>query len=296
MPLFSIIIPTYNRSDLLRQCINSVIAQRHTDYELIIVDDGSTDNTEHLILGIKDSRIKYLKQNHQERSNARNHGIQHAKGKYVCFVDDDDLLEENYLLDFYNYMLSGDKNDIILRTGYVEMKKGIKKYKPLYQKAIHKNPVQFAAYNMCGVWSLAIPRKYLTEDQFPSAFPHWQDTHLILRLLAKFPFKQINNHNYIYRIHDSRGSVKNKGADHFLSRAEINVAAMEDLFTNKKELLSPFLPEQTLSFLKAEKYIQYAVNAKKLGYTIIAKTLYHESKKSKWDLRLWKYYILYLVS
>lgn len=293
--MFSIIIPTYNRADLLSQCIESVLAQSFTDYELLVIDDGSTDSTAKMVSDFNDSKIHYSRQERQERSNARNYGIHLSKGTYVCFVDDDDLLEKNYLLDFQNHLNNSSQKDVILRTGFKELKEGIKKQKPLYQKAKHKNPVNFAAFNMCGVWSLAIPRKYLADDQFPSQFPHWQDTHLILRLLAKYPFVQLNNHNYIYRIHDSRGSVKDQGTDHFLSRAEINVAAIENLFTSKNELLSPFLPEKTLRFLKAEKYIQYAVNAKKLGYPNIAKTLYKKSKNQKWDLRLWKHYALFII-
>jgi len=296
MPLFSIIIPTRNRASLLQQCIESVISQTYQDYELIIIDDGSTDTTEQMVTMISDQRIKYFKQQHQERSQARNLGISLAEGRYICFVDDDDLLLQDYLQDFHNYLLAHDYKDVILRTGYQELKGETKKRMALYQKHKHKNPVNFAAYNMCGVWSLAIPSKFLIKDQFPTSFPHWQDTHLILRLFAQYPFVQLNNHNYIYRKHETSGSLKDDGATAFHARAEINVAAIKDLFTSQKELLSHFLPTQTLAFLKAEKYIQYAVNAKKIGYQKIANDLYKKSKEEKIDRRLWKYYISFLLS
>jgi glycosyltransferase involved in cell wall biosynthesis len=92
MPFFSIIIPTYNRENFLSKAINSVLNQTFEDWELIIVDDGSTDNTRILIADyIKlDQRIKYKYQDNQERSAARNQGIELAIGEYICFLDSDD--------------------------------------------------------------------------------------------------------------------------------------------------------------------------------------------------------------
>jgi glycosyltransferase involved in cell wall biosynthesis len=102
---FSVIIPTYNRADILPATIASVINQKFSDWELIVVDDGSTDNTKEVIEGIDDSRIKYLYQQNAERSEARNNGVNHSKGKYICFLDSDDFYEENYLQEMYNYII-----------------------------------------------------------------------------------------------------------------------------------------------------------------------------------------------
>ncbi len=72
-PFLSIIIPTYNRAHTLRRPIDSILAQTFTDWELIIVDDGSTDDTKEIIEAYKDPRIRYVWQENQERSAARNH-------------------------------------------------------------------------------------------------------------------------------------------------------------------------------------------------------------------------------
>lgn len=90
MPLFSIIIPTYNRAHILPRTIASVLAQTYSNWECIIVDDGSTDSTKDLIASYSDTRIKYVYQHNAERSAARNNGIRHAQGKYICFLDSDD--------------------------------------------------------------------------------------------------------------------------------------------------------------------------------------------------------------
>lgn len=91
--MISCIIPTYNRSVLLEDAIASILVQSYTDWELIIVDDQSTDNTKDLINKylVRDSRIKYFKNPGKGGSSARNYGIKKAKGDYIAFLDDDDV-------------------------------------------------------------------------------------------------------------------------------------------------------------------------------------------------------------
>jgi glycosyltransferase involved in cell wall biosynthesis len=95
--LFSIIIPTYNREKFIVKTIQSVLSQTYTNFELIIVDDGSTDNTEKVVREIEDQRIQYHQKENGERGAARNYGARLAKGKYVNFFDSDDLAYMNHL-------------------------------------------------------------------------------------------------------------------------------------------------------------------------------------------------------
>ena len=88
--LFSIIIPTYNRKDKLIQCINSVLANQNANYEIIVIDDGSTDNTKEMITG-RYPQIKYYYQKNKGVSCARNKGMEVARGDYIAFLDSDDL-------------------------------------------------------------------------------------------------------------------------------------------------------------------------------------------------------------
>lgn len=94
---FSIIIPTYNRAELIEKTIQSVLIQTFCDYEIIVVDDGSTDNTEEVVTSITSSKIIYHKKINAERGAARNTGIDLSKGKYITFLDSDDILYENHL-------------------------------------------------------------------------------------------------------------------------------------------------------------------------------------------------------
>lgn len=96
-PFFSVIIPTYNRAAFLLKTINSVLNQTEPDFELIVVDDGSTDSTETLVATVDDARLRYIKQENAERGAARNKGVLNANGQYVYFLDSDDLLYDNHL-------------------------------------------------------------------------------------------------------------------------------------------------------------------------------------------------------
>ena len=88
----SVIIPTYNRGNLIGDSIKSVLNQTYENLEVIVVDDGSTDNTKEEIDKIEDERVKYIKlMKNSGGSNARNIGIQNANGKYISFQDSDDI-------------------------------------------------------------------------------------------------------------------------------------------------------------------------------------------------------------
>jgi hypothetical protein len=90
MPFFSIVIPTYNRAPLLGEALESVFAQEFTDFEVLVVDDGSTDDTQ-AVLARYGERVRGLRQQNQGQGTARNLGIQHATGRYVVFLDSDDV-------------------------------------------------------------------------------------------------------------------------------------------------------------------------------------------------------------
>lgn len=89
-PIVSVIIPAYNRGYIIRKSIDSVLAQSFTNFELIIIDDGSTDDTKDVIESYNDDRIRYIYQDNAGACVARNNGISHSKGEYVAFHDSDD--------------------------------------------------------------------------------------------------------------------------------------------------------------------------------------------------------------
>ncbi len=95
--LISVVIPTYNRAHRIKRSALSVLNQTYKNIELIIVDDGSTDNTEDVVKTIDDERVVYIKQTNQGACAARNNGIDHAKGEFIAFQDSDDVWCPEYL-------------------------------------------------------------------------------------------------------------------------------------------------------------------------------------------------------
>jgi glycosyltransferase involved in cell wall biosynthesis len=96
-PYFSVIIPTYNRGPFIKDTIQSVLDQNYQSFEVIVVDDGSTDNTGEIIQSIPSSKIRYYKKKNEERGAARNFGMDRAKGEYITFLDSDDRYYPPYL-------------------------------------------------------------------------------------------------------------------------------------------------------------------------------------------------------
>lgn len=126
----SIIVPIYNAEKYLNKCIDSIINQSKKELEIILINDGSTDNSENIIKKYADKRIKYFKNKNQGIGKTRNFGIEKATGKYIMFLDSDDFLELNacekmfekvekdkldiVICDYYRYFDNGNKEEVKL--------------------------------------------------------------------------------------------------------------------------------------------------------------------------------------
>ena len=101
-PVVSIIVPVYNAEKFLNRCIDSILAQTYTDWELLLIDDGSKDASGRICdeYATKDERIRVFHKENGGVSSARNLGLDHAQGEWITFVDSDDYIEENFLKSF----------------------------------------------------------------------------------------------------------------------------------------------------------------------------------------------------
>ena len=105
--LISIIIPVYNSEKYLQRCIDSIKSQTYNNIEILLIDDGSTDNSLQICNenALKDSRINVIHKKNTGVSDTRNIGIAKSKGKYVSFIDSDDYIEKNYIKKLYNAII-----------------------------------------------------------------------------------------------------------------------------------------------------------------------------------------------
>lgn len=126
MPNVSIVIPVYNVEMYLTKCVESVLAQTYQDFELLLVDDGSTDNSGMICDAYiqKDSRVQVIHQNNQGQGGARNNGISAAKGKYLLFVDSDDYIHPQ-LLEKTVAVAEAEKCDVVMFNAVAVNENGV---------------------------------------------------------------------------------------------------------------------------------------------------------------------------
>lgn len=105
--LVSVVIPAYNRAHSLKRCVESVLNQTEQNFEIILVDDGSTDNTKEIIEAFDDPRIRYFYQKNGGGSKARNKGIDHSEGRYIAFLDSDDVFLPSHVANAIPFLMQG---------------------------------------------------------------------------------------------------------------------------------------------------------------------------------------------
>ena len=138
----SIIVPVYNVEKYLDRCLNSLINQTLKDIEIIIVDDGSTDNCPEIIekFAKTDSRIKIIRQKNSKIGAARNNGMKLAAGEYIGFVDSDDYIDENFYEELYN--TAKTYNADIVSANILKHKDKYNKYNVKYRTKKCTNKIQ----------------------------------------------------------------------------------------------------------------------------------------------------------
>lgn len=122
MPLVSVIIPSYNAESYIEECVNSVLSQSLKDFELIVVDDGSTDSTVNLVKTFQDNRLSLIEAPHSNAGRARNLGMSKATGNYLYFLDADDFISEDCLLKFTECAEETNADVVICKSHYLDDK------------------------------------------------------------------------------------------------------------------------------------------------------------------------------
>ena len=125
MTLISVIVPVYNVENYLTECVDSILNQTFKDFELILIDDGSTDNSGVLCdkFAELDSRVKVIHKKNEKQGAARNCGVRFAKGELVSFVDSDDYISSTYLEDLYKVYKNNDSS--IVCCDYIKGRNGV---------------------------------------------------------------------------------------------------------------------------------------------------------------------------
>lgn len=205
--LVSIIMPTYNRGKLIKRAVNSVLNQTHKNIELIVVDDGSTDNTKEVIKGINDNRIKYYSyKNNKGACYARNLGIKKAKGDYITFLDSDDEYLDNKVAVQLDAIIKSksDINFCKFSSHNVNDELGIEIPSKDKIKEFTTNGIYNTLFrgNFISTEAIFAKREVFNSELYDEELPRLQDFDLVLRLLKNFKCEFVNENlfsQYIQR-------------------------------------------------------------------------------------------------
>ncbi len=208
-PKVSIILPTYNRAHIIEKAIQSVLNQTYQDFEIIIIDDGSKDDTKKIIRGFqeKDNRIKYIRfEENKGAAAARNAGIKMSKGEYITFQDSDDewVIDK---LEKQMKVIETSSENIVVYCGFWRIDGDEKTYIPDINISnregnIHK---ELLKRNFIGTPSILLLKKNLEKiGMFDENLSRLQDWDLAIRLSKYYNFKLIDEPLYIsYVLSDS---------------------------------------------------------------------------------------------
>lgn len=226
----SVIIPTFDRGKLIANSIKSVLNQTIKNLEIIIVDDGSTDNTKEVIDKFQDSRIKYIKlDKNQGASNARNIGIKAAKGRYISFQDSDDI--------FYPNKLEIQLNNIINKKTDLDFCKINVLYNSTYNYLVPSSIIEkrfesgdfftelISNGNFISTQSILIKKSFMKKFLFDPNMPRLQDYDVILRMIPKVKIsytKEVLVDLHIQNDSLTLSPVKLKNAIYLLLKKEYN--------------------------------------------------------------------------
>lgn len=130
MPFFSVVIPLYNKQNFIETTLQSLLIQNFVDFEVLIINDGSTDSSEFIVKQFSDDRIKYFVQENQGVSAARNVGIYNSSADYICFLDADDFWYSNFLQSMRDIILKFPEQHVFASAIEIETSKNI--FKPQY--------------------------------------------------------------------------------------------------------------------------------------------------------------------
>lgn len=199
-PFFSVVISTFNRPHLLPRSIKSILDQTYKDFEIVIINDGSNlDYTEVEEFIAKIENISYYITTNKGRSAARNLGINKARGKYICFLDDDDIYYSHHLQSLYKKIASTGSLKALYHT---RAKRNIDGKVTLVEPGTYKKEgLSPVLDDMFTIHSVAIHQSILKELGFNTEFSYWEDIDLWIRIAIEYPIIKIENYTVEYIFH-----------------------------------------------------------------------------------------------
>ena len=282
--MISFIIPSYNSANTIKRAIDSILSQNtDLEYEIIVVDDGSTDNTDEVIKCYdNDERIKYYKKDNSGVADTRNYGVKMATGDYIIFVDSDDYISENLLNDIEVYILQ-ETELIKWNVTFVDEKQNeiLKPESVTFEKVTGEQGFNnlFGKDNLIDcLWNYAIKKELMIE--FPSGTYHEDFATMPLIILNSKSFVSIDKREYYY-VQSKNSIMREKNSEKTRKKLQDKLKHFDNLMKKVNEM--------NLQKLTIENFGIYATNS----MLAVVKDLEGEDKKYyKKELgkrKVWRY-------
>lgn len=263
--LISVIMPTYNRGYIISSAIDSVLSQTYKFWEFIIVDDGSTDETEHVINEYRhDDRIKYFKLDRNHGANyCRNYGAKNAKGRYLAFIDSDVVWKNNKIERQLNCLRENSDCDLVFcKTMLIKNNKAIEFPKRDEHHVLEPNSLKYG--NFIDTNTVLIKKEIVLNcGGFDENLPRLQEWELFIRLIMKqtHKFFYMDEHlcdNYIQNDSISMDSSKYNAAMDYIINKHNDIFLSTDLNSfvknNVNTDLSSFLSQNDKAYIYGAGY------------------------------------------
>ena len=184
--MISVIIPTYNRRELLLRAIDSVLQQTHADIEVIVVDDGSTDGTQTAVLDLHDERVRYVRQSENAGAcAARNRGVDMARGEYIAFQDSDDVFHPDKLEKQLAYLLETGADVTVCAMNRVRLDGVQEAFPPMAENRTLPYE-ELLLENICSTQCILGKAEVFRQVRWDEDMPRLQDWDLMLRVARQF--------------------------------------------------------------------------------------------------------------
>ena len=269
-PIFSVIIPTYNREKILGRAIDSILAQTFDNFELIIVDDGSKDQTKKLVNSYRDERVKYIYKENGGQNSALNRGLKEARGCYIAFCDSDDAWLPTKLEKTYEKYMQDEEIGVVYcwtgvnRNGKIELARNDFLEGHIYKEVLTQGYLTSPTFLSCK------KSCFETIGEFDLKVINCQDDDFCFNLCRYFKVALIKEILGVYYsdVDDRKSSMKKTAADSYLFLWEKHKE--EVLQICGKEVLGDRYFKASMKYLmikerkKAKEVYQWALDNRKI--------------------------------
>jgi|26BtaG_2_1085354.scaffolds.fasta_scaffold02219_4 glycosyltransferase involved in cell wall biosynthesis len=271
--MFSIVIPLYNKELSIRNTIQSVLNQTHQDFEIIVVNDGSTDNSVCAVEKINDARTRIINQTNQGVSSARNRGITEARFEWVAFLDGDDLWLENHLEEVIK-MINTFPNGKFLTTSF-EYSDNRKVFKRKRDSTMFKvdNYFKEATKELLVCTGTAVINKecFRSLGLYNTSLKIGEDTELWNRMIRQYGLVKSSIVTAIYRIDAENRTTLSRDLE---TTYVYNVELSEVASTDEKIYFKEMIANRLYQYARAKDFYNFNKLKKKhptVNYTIVVK-------------------------